>query len=191
MEPGGDERSPALIGTLGGRAAAVRAAVVPDWLAEVVRPKRVPAALGGHAAGRIAIWVPLAVGSRPGPVARPAARDGRLMSIMIDQAAVPAPVQAGGGRGVRRRGGPGHRVGDPRPGLGGGGGPGRGRGGVRVLARLGRSARSTGLQLLVYCALRPARSARCGPCGIPRLEFVAGVAWALVLLVPAGCPARP
>ena len=42
MEPGGDERSPALIKTLGGRAAAVRAAVVPDWLAEVVRPKPAP-----------------------------------------------------------------------------------------------------------------------------------------------------
>jgi len=61
MEPGGDERSPALIRTVAGRAAAVRAAVVPDWLAEVVRPKPAPLPWPNMIRAALAICVPLSV----------------------------------------------------------------------------------------------------------------------------------
>ena len=62
---GNDDRSPALTRTLGGlgglgvRAAAVRAAVVPEWLAEVVRPRPAPVPWPEMIRAAIAICVPL------------------------------------------------------------------------------------------------------------------------------------
>ncbi len=53
-----DERSPALIRT---RAAAVRAMVVPDWLAEVVRPRPAPLPWSEMIRAALAICVPLSV----------------------------------------------------------------------------------------------------------------------------------
>src|SRR5258707_468902 len=59
---------------------------VPDWLAEVMRPKKVPVPWGAMAQAVIAIWVPLAIGIASGNrslALLPAM--GGLMSIMIDQ----------------------------------------------------------------------------------------------------------
>ena len=55
----GNERSRALTRTVGDRAAAVRAAVVPEWLAEVVRPKRTPVPWPEMIRAVLAICVPL------------------------------------------------------------------------------------------------------------------------------------
>src|SRR5580704_2374882 len=54
----GDERSRTLSGTLGDRAAAVRDAVVPDWLAEVVRPRPAPVPWPEMIRAVLAICVP-------------------------------------------------------------------------------------------------------------------------------------
>src|SRR5579875_3325889 len=54
----GEDRGPALIRA---RAAAVRDAVVPDWLAEVVRPRPAPVPWPGMLRAALAICVPLAV----------------------------------------------------------------------------------------------------------------------------------
>ena len=65
MRRRGDERSPALsktLGDLGDRAAAMRAMVVPDWLAEVVRPKPTPLPWPQMLRAALAICVPPAAG---------------------------------------------------------------------------------------------------------------------------------
>jgi hypothetical protein len=69
---GSDERGPALIRTLGGlghRAAAVRAVVVPGWLAEVVRPTPGPVPWPQMIRAALAICVPLAVALALGKIA--------------------------------------------------------------------------------------------------------------------------
>ena len=63
----GDKRSRTLSRTLGDRAAAVRAAVVPDWLAEVVRPRPAPVPWPEMIRAALAICVPLSVSSARGP----------------------------------------------------------------------------------------------------------------------------
>ena len=40
--------------------------VVPDWVAEVMRPKKVPPPWGRMAQAVLAVWVPLAVGFATG-----------------------------------------------------------------------------------------------------------------------------
>ena len=50
-----------MIKTLGGRAAAMRAAVVPEWLAEVVRPRPAPVPWPEMIRAALAICVPLSV----------------------------------------------------------------------------------------------------------------------------------
>ena len=85
-EPGGDERSPALIKTLGGQAAAVRAAMVPDWLAEVVRPKPAPLPWPDMIRAALAICIPLGTGfalGKPSIGLLPAT--GGLLGTMTDR----------------------------------------------------------------------------------------------------------
>jgi len=83
-----DEQGPGLIRTLDGlghRAAAVRAAVVPDWLAEVVRPKPAPVPWPQMIRAALAICVPLAVALALGNVALgvlPAT--GGLLGVLAD-----------------------------------------------------------------------------------------------------------
>ena len=50
-----------MIKTLGGRAAAMRAAVVPEWLTEVVRPRPAPVPWPEMIRAALAICVPLSV----------------------------------------------------------------------------------------------------------------------------------
>ena len=135
----------------------------------------------------IAIWVPLAIGmmARDRSLALLPAL-GALMSIMVDQ---------GGAYATRFRrvaiaavcgGAPGLAIGSVI----------HGRGWVSVgalvvvagvsaiLARLGSTGSVTGLQLLTYCAISVGPLGALRPWWYTALQFVAGVAWALLLLVP-------
>jgi fusaric acid resistance family protein len=161
--------------------------VVPDWLAEVMRPKKVPTPWATMVRAVLAIWVPLAIGLLTGHLIiglLPAI--GGLMSIMID---------TGGPLRARVR-----RVGTAAV-FGGAlglviGSLIHGRGWVAVaavvgvagvssvLARLGGIGSVTGLQLFVYSALGLGPFGELHPWWHTALEFGAGVAWALLLLVP-------
>jgi uncharacterized membrane protein YccC len=161
--------------------------VVPDWLVEVMRPKEVPPPWGTMLRAVLAIWVPLAVGLLTGHLVvglLPAL--GGLMSIMIDNG---GPFRAR----VRRvgtaavfGGALGLTIGSLI----------HGRGWVAVgcivavagvsslLARLGSTGSVTGLQLMVYSSISLGPFGALRPWWHTALEFVAGVAWALLLLVP-------
>jgi hypothetical protein len=161
--------------------------VVPDWLAEVMRPKKVPPPWGTMVRAVLAIWVPLAIGLLTGHLIiglLPAV--GGLMSIMID---------TGGPFRARVR-----RVGTAAV-FGGAlgltiGSLIHGRGWVAVvaivgiagvsslLARLGGVGSVTGLQLFLYSALGLGPFGELRPWWHTALEFGAGVVWALLLLVP-------
>jgi uncharacterized membrane protein YccC len=172
----------------GGRTAVTRMAdAVPDWLAEVMRPKKVPVPWGAMAQAVIAIWVPLAVGIASGNrslALLPAM--GGLMSILIDQGGPylsrvkrVATAAVGGGAAGLLIGSLIH-----------------GRGWVAVialvivagvstiLARLGSVGSVTGLQLVVYSSLGIGPVGALRPWWHTALGFIAGVAWALLLLVP-------
>lgn len=161
--------------------------VVPDWLSEVIRPKKTPPPWGTMLRAVFAIWVPLAAGLLTGHrvfALLPAM--GGLMSIMIDNGGpfrtrvrrVGIAAVFGGALGIA--------IGSLI----------HGRGWVTVvcivavagvsavMARLGGTGSVTGLQLMIYS------SVSLGPLGLLRpwwhtaLQFVVGVAWALLLLVP-------
>ncbi len=187
MEPGGDERSPALIKTLGGQAAAVRAAVVPDWLAEVVRPKPAPLPRANMIRAALAICVPLSVAFGVGKATLgilPAM--GGLLGTMTDTGGtyrqrvkrVSSAAVFGGAVGLA--------IGSAI----------HGRGWIAVVAlvvvagasglltTIGEIGSVTGLQLLVYAALGIGPVGALRPVWHTALGFLAGVAWALVLILP-------
>src|SRR5215472_3700501 len=170
-----------------GRMAVPGRVTVPDWLAEVARHKAVPLPWGTMLRAVIAIWVPLALGIATGNrslASLPAM--GGLMSVMVDQGGpyltrvrrVAVAGLAGGATGLL--------IGSLI----------HGRGWIAVgalvvvagvsaiLARLGAIGSVTGLQLLVYTALSGGPLGALRPWWHTALEFIAGVAWALVLLVP-------
>jgi uncharacterized membrane protein YccC len=161
--------------------------VVPDWLAEVMRPKKVTPPWGTMAQAVLALWVPMAVGFATGRrelALLPAM--GGLLSVMIDNGGPYWPRIERIGTAAVLGGAPGLLIGTLI----------HGRGwfavlavvvvaGVSaILARLGGVGSVTGLQLFVYSALG------LGPLGALRpwwhtvLEFLVGVAWALLLTVP-------
>ena len=162
--------------------------VVPDWLADVMRPKKAPVPWADMLRAVLAIWVPFAVGVSTGHrdlATLPAM--GGLLSIMVDQ---------GGPYRVRVR-----RIGAAAV-FGGAAGlvigsAIHGRGWVAVaaivvvagvsaiLARLGATGSITGLQLLVYSALCLGPLGALRPWWHTALEFVAGVVWALALITPS------
>jgi uncharacterized membrane protein YccC len=161
--------------------------VVPDWLAEVMRPKKAPLPWGPMALAVLALWVPLAVGFATGRrelALLPAM--GGLLSVMIDSGGPYwARVERIGTAAVLG-GAPGLLIGTVI----------HGHGWLAVLAivviagvsavlaRLGAIGSVTGLQLFIYSALG------LGPIGLLRpwwhtaLQFLAGVAWALLLITP-------
>ena len=160
---------------------------VPDWLAEVMRPKKAPVPWEAMARAVLALWVPMAVGFATGRRELgllPAM--GALLSVMIDKDGPYWPR-------VRRivmaavlGGAPGLLIGTVI----------HGHGWFAVLAvvvvagvsailsRLGAVGSVTGLQLFVYSALG------LGPLGLLRpwwhtaLQFLVGVAWSLLLITP-------
>ncbi|MGH3167314.1 MAG: FUSC family protein, partial [Trebonia sp.] len=161
--------------------------VVPDWLAEVMVPKKAAPPWGTMARAVVAIWAPLAVGFITGhrEIGLLPAMGG-LMSIMIDN---------GGTLGSRVT-----RVGSAAI-LGGALGLAigtliHGHGWIAViaivlvagvsslLARLGGIGSVTGLQFMVYTAICLGPFGTLRPWWHTALEFVAGAAWALLLIVP-------
>ena len=163
------------------------AGVVPDWLAEVARPKKVPAPWGTMARSVLALWVPMAVAIASGRqqlALLPAM--GGLLSIMIDNGGpywsrverITTAAVLGGA--------PGLLIGTLI----------HGRGWVAVgavtfvagvssiLARFGGTGSVTGLQLFVYSSLGLGPLGALRPWWHTALLFLAGVAWALLLITP-------
>jgi uncharacterized membrane protein YccC len=162
--------------------------VVPDWLADVVRPKKAPVPWADMIRAVFAIWVPLAAGFITGrrEIALLPAMGG-LLAIMIDQ---------GGPFRARIR-----RVGTAAV-FGGAVGltigfaiHGRGwiavvalvviAGVSAILARLGAVGSVTGLQLLIYSSLGLGPLGALRPWWHTALEFLAGSVWGLLLITPA------
>jgi uncharacterized membrane protein YccC len=161
--------------------------VVPDWLAEVMRPKKAPLPWAAMGRAVLALWVPMAVGFATGRRELgllPAM--GGLLSVMIDNGGPYWSRVERVGTAAVLGGAPGLLIGTVI----------HGHGWFAVLAvvvvagvsailsRLGGLGSVTGLQLFVYSALG------LGPLGLLRpwwhtaLQFLVGVAWALLLITP-------
>ena len=161
---------------------------VPDWLADVMGPKKTPIPWREMTRAVFAIWVPLAAGFITGrrEIALLTAMGG-LLSVMIDQG---GPFRAR----VRRigtaavfGGAVGLTIGSVI----------HGRGWIAVialvviagvsaiLARLGAVGSATGLQLLIYSALGLGPLGALRPWWHTALGFVGGAVWGLVLIMPA------
>ena len=161
--------------------------MVPEWLAEVMRPKKAPVPWGLMLRAVLALWVPMAIGFAVGRRELgllPAM--GGLLSVMIDSDGPYWPRVERIGTAAVLGGAPGLLIGTLI----------HGRGWIAVLAvvvlagvsamlsRLGAVGSVTGLQLFVYGALG------LGPIGLLRpwwhtaLQFLAGVVWALLLMTP-------
>ena len=169
------------------RAAVVRAAVVPGWLAEVVRPRRAPVPWPEMIRAAIAICVPLAVAlalGRGSLGVLPAM--GGLLGTLADTGGpylrrvkrVCSAAAVGGASGLAI------------------GAVTHGHGWLAVVALVvvagvsgvlstaGDLGSVTGLQLLVYTALGAGPVGALRPVWHTAAGFLAGVLWALVLLVP-------
>ena len=161
--------------------------VVPEWLAEVMRPKKAAPPWGAMARAVLALWVPMAVAFATGRrelALLPAM--GGLLSVTIDN------------------GGPyWQRVERIATAAVLGGAPGLligtliyGRGWIAVgavvfvagvssvLARLGGVGSVTGLQLFIYSTLGLGPLGALRPWWHTALGFLVGVAWALLLITP-------
>jgi uncharacterized membrane protein YccC len=180
-----DERSLAQIRT---RAAAVRAAVVPDWLAELVRPKPAPLPWPDMIRSALAICVPLGLAFAVGKTTiglLPAT--GGLLGSMTDRGGsylnrvkrVSAVGVFGGAVGLT--------VGSVI----------HGRGWIAVVAlvvvagvsavlsTLGDTGSQVGLQLLVYASLGIGPFGALRPVWHTAAGFLVGTVWALVLILPS------
>jgi uncharacterized membrane protein YccC len=169
------------------RAAAVRAAVVPGWLAEVVRPRRAPVPWPEMIRAVLAICVPLSAAlalGRGSLGVLPAM--GGILGTMADTGGpylsrlkrVTAAAAGGGAAGLAI------------------GAATHGHGWLAVVALVvvagvsgvlstaGDLGSVTGLQLLVYTALGAGPVGALRPVWHTAAGFLAGVLWALVLLVP-------
>jgi uncharacterized membrane protein YccC len=160
---------------------------VPDWLVEVVRPKKAPVPWGTMARSVLALWAPMVVAFATGRrelALLPAM--GALLSVSIDNGGPYWSRVERIGTAALLGGAPGLFIGTLI----------HGRGWIAVIAvvavaavsaiitRLGGIGSVTGLQLFVYSALG------LGPLGLLRpwwhtaLEFLAGVVWSLLLITP-------
>jgi uncharacterized membrane protein YccC len=169
------------------RAAAVRAAVVPDWLAELVRPKPAPLPWGDMIRGTLAICVPLGVAFAVGKTTiglLPAV--GGLLGSLTDR----------GGSYLNRV----KRI--STVGVFGGavgltiGSAIHGRGWIAVIAlvvvagvsaavsTIGDIGSQVGLQLLVYTSLGIGPFGALRPVWHTAAGFLVGTVWALVLILP-------
>ena len=161
--------------------------MVPEWLAEVVRPAKAPIPWGTMARAVLALWVPLAVAFATGRrelALLPSL--GALLSITIDQGGPYWDRFKRIGASAVFGAAPGLLIGMQI----------HGRGWIAVgavvflagvsaiLARLGSVGSVTGLQLFVYSTLG------LGPLGGLRpwwhivLQWAVGVVWALLLITP-------
>jgi uncharacterized membrane protein YccC len=164
-----------------------RPAIVPEWLAEVVRPKPAPLPWPEMARSVLAISVPLVVGIATGR------RDlgmlpaiGGLLSTMVDTGGTFMMRVRRVGSAVLFGGAPGLVIGAAI----------HGRGWIAVIAlvaiagvsaamsALGEIGSVTGLQLLVYASLGLGPLGALRPWWPQAVEFIVGGVWALLLLVP-------
>jgi uncharacterized membrane protein YccC len=160
---------------------------VPTWLIEAMRPRRVPVPWGLMIRAAFAVCVPLAVGFAANRIALGLLPAMGGLSVSV--------VDIGGPYSVRFR-----RVGSAT-GLGGTaglvvGGLIHGRGWVAVVVLVlvagvsallsagGSTASVAGLQLLVYAALGTGPLGALRPLWHAPLLFLAGAAWAMVLILP-------
>ncbi len=181
-----DERSRALTRTVGDRAAAVRAAVVPDWLAEVVRPKRTPVPWPEMIRAVLAICVPLSAALALGQ---------GTLGVLPAMGGILGTMADTGGPYLSRV----KRVGSAA--LGGAAGLAIGSvvhghgwtavialvvvaGVSGVLSAVGDLGSATGLQLLVYTSLGIGPVGALRPVWHTAVGFLAGVVWALILILP-------
>ena len=176
-----------MIKTLGGRAAAMRAAVVPEWLAEVVRPRPAPVPWPEMIRAALAICVPLSVSLALGKGSLgvlPAM--GGLLGTMADTGGpylsrvkrVCSAAVFGGAAGLA--------IGSAV----------HGHGWLAVIAlvvvagvsgvlsAIGDIGSATGLQLLVYTSLGMGPVGALRPVWHTAAGFLVGVAWALILILP-------
>ena len=173
--------------TSAGRVAAVRAVVVPDWLAEVVRPRRAPVPWPAMIRAALAICVPLSVSlalGRGSLGVLPAT--GGLLGTMADTGGpylsrvkrVCSAAVFGGAAGLA--------IGSVTHGHGwlavvalivvaGVSG---------VLSAIGDIGSVTGLQLLVYTSLGTGPLGALRPVWHTVAGFLLGVIWALILILP-------
>jgi uncharacterized membrane protein YccC len=179
-----DERSLAQIKT---RAAAIRAAVVPDWLAELVRPKPAPLPWPDMIRTTLAICVPLGVAFAVGKTTiglLPAV--GGLLGSLTDRGGsylsrvkrISAVGVFGGAAGLA--------IGSAIHG--------RGwiavvalvvvAGASAVLSTIGDIGSQVGLQLLVYTSLGIGPFGALRPVWHTAVGFLIGTVWALVLILP-------
>jgi len=185
MRPISGERSPGVLRT---RAAAVRAAVVPDWLAELMRPKPAPPPWPDMIRAALAICVPLAVGFAVGkPTIGLLPAMGGLLGTMADRGGsylsrvkrISVVGVFGGAVGLA--------IGSAI----------HGRGWIAVVALVvlagvsgvlssaGDTGSQIGLQLLVYAALGIGPIGALRPVWHTAVGFLIGVLWALVLILPS------
>ena len=161
--------------------------VVPDWLAEVVRPKKAPVPWGSMARAVFAVWVPMAVAFGTGRrelALLPAL--GALLSISIDTNGPYWDRVKRIGTSAIFGGAPGLLIGTLI----------YGRGWVAVVAvvvvaaasallsRLGGVGSVTGLQLFVYSTLGLGPLGALRPWWETALQWGVGVVWALLLITP-------
>ena len=165
----------------------MRAAIVPDWLAELVRPKPAPPPWPDMLRGALAICVPLAVAFGVGdPTIGLLPAIGGLLGTMTDRGgAYLARVKRVSSVGVFG-GAVGLTVGSLI----------HHRGWIAVIAlvvvagvsalmsSLGELGSQTGLQLLVYTTLGLSPLGGLRPVWHTALGFLVGVVWAVVLILP-------
>ena len=184
MRPISDERSLALIRT---QAAAMRAAIIPDWLAELVRPKPAPLPWPDMIRAALAICVPLGTGfavGRPTIGLLPAM--GGLLGTMTDRGgSYLYRVKQVGSVGVFG-GAVGLAIGSAI----------HGRGWIAVIAlvvvagvsavlsSLDDTGSQIGMQMLVYASLGIGPIGALRPVWHVAAGFLVGVIWALVLILP-------
>jgi uncharacterized membrane protein YccC len=160
---------------------------VPEWLSAVMLPKKVPPPWGTMARAVLALWVPMAVAFAAGHrelALLPAM--GGIMSVSIDNGGPYWPRVQRIGTAAVLGGAPGLLIGTLI----------HGRGWIAVgavvfvagvsavTARLGAIGSVTGLQLFVYSALGLGALGELRPWWHTALQFLAGVAWALLLITP-------
>ncbi|MGH3261214.1 MAG: FUSC family membrane protein, partial [Trebonia sp.] len=161
--------------------------VVPEWLTEVMRPKKTPVPWASMGRAVLALWVPMAAGFATGRRELgllPAM--GGLLSVMIDNGGPYWQRVERVGTAAVLGGAPGLLIGTLI----------YGRGWIAVLAvvvvagvsallaRLGGAGSVTGLQLFVYSALGLGPVGQLRPWWHTALQFLVGVAWALLLITP-------
>jgi uncharacterized membrane protein YccC len=163
------------------------AGVLPEWMAEVMRPKKAAPPWGTMARAVLALWVPLAVAFVTGHrelALLPAM--GGIMSVSIDNGGPYWPRVERIGTAAVLGGAPGLLIGTLI----------HGRGWIAVgavvvmagvssiIARLGGIGSVTGLQLFVYSALGLGPLGALRPWWHTALGFLVGVVWALLLITP-------